>query len=43
VTGKRGKLHNEQIRGLSSSPNKNKYDQIMENEISLEVLKRNWK
>ena len=37
MTGRWGKLHSEQVHGLSSSPNKNKYDQIKANEISLEV------
>jgi hypothetical protein len=37
--GRTEKLHSEQIHGLSSSPNKNKYDQIIENEIRFEVLK----
>lgn len=37
MTGRWGKLHSEQVHGLSLSPNKIKYDQIKENAISLEV------
>ena len=40
MTGRWGKLHSEQLHGLSLSPNSNnKYDQTKENEISLEVEK----
>jgi hypothetical protein len=39
VTGRWLKLHSEQLHGLSSLPNNNKYDQVKETEISLEVGK----